>query len=129
MPQMNGVEFLEAARAIFPEARRALLTAYADTEAAIRAINGAKIDYYLMKPWEPLHERLYPIIDDLLDEWQGKALSKSGKRHCCHPEYLMARGQCYPKERQSQRACWAETQHYYAIRVHLSAGPDRPRPQ
>jgi thioredoxin reductase (NADPH) len=71
MPQMNGVEFLEAARAIFPEARRALLTAYADTDAAIRAINGAKIDYYLMKPWDPPNERLYPVVDDLLDEWKA----------------------------------------------------------
>lgn len=69
MPQMTGVEFLEQAMTIFPEAKRVLLTAYADTEAAIRSINNAKIDYYLMKPWEPPEEHLYPILDDLLDDW------------------------------------------------------------
>ncbi|HEX6477040.1 MAG TPA: response regulator, partial [Acidimicrobiales bacterium] len=58
MPQMNGVEFLERARELYPEARRVLLTAYADTEAAIGAINKADVDYYLMKPWDPPEERL-----------------------------------------------------------------------
>lgn len=71
MPQMSGVEFLEQAMSIFPEAKRALLTAYADTDAAIRAINNTKIDYYLMKPWDPPEERLYPVLDDLLDDWQA----------------------------------------------------------
>jgi len=60
MPQMSGVEFLEQAIEMFPEAKRALLTAYADTDAAIRAINTAGVDYYLMKPWDPPEERLYP---------------------------------------------------------------------
>ncbi len=69
MPQMNGVEFLEQAMEIFPEAKRVLLTAYADTDAAIRAINSAKLDYYLLKPWDPPEERLYPVLDDLLDDW------------------------------------------------------------
>jgi thioredoxin reductase (NADPH) len=69
MPQMSGVEFLEQSMNIFPEAKRVLLTAYADTEAAIRSINKAKIDYYLMKPWDPPEEHLYPILDDLLDDW------------------------------------------------------------
>ena len=69
MPQMTGVEFLEKASHIFPDARRVLLTAYADTEAAIRAINIAKLDYYLLKPWDPPEERLYPILDDLLEDW------------------------------------------------------------
>jgi len=69
MPQMSGVEFLERSMDIFPEAKRILLTAYADTEAAIRSINKAKIDYYLMKPWDPPEEHLYPILDDLLDDW------------------------------------------------------------
>ena len=69
MPQMSGVEFLEQSMDIFPEAKRVLLTAYADTEAAIRSINKAKIDYYLMKPWDPPEEHLYPILDDLLDDW------------------------------------------------------------
>jgi len=71
MPQMTGVEFLERAIAVYPDAKRVLLTAYADTDAAIRAINDAQIDYYLMKPWHPPEERLYPIIDDLLDDWQA----------------------------------------------------------
>ena len=71
MPGMSGVEFLELAREEFPEAKRALLTAYADTDAAIRAINNVKIDYYLLKPWDPPDERLYPVIQDLLDDWQA----------------------------------------------------------
>lgn len=71
MPQMSGVEFLEQALQIFPVAKRALLTAYADTDAAIRAINTTKIDYYLMKPWDPPQERLYPVLNDLLDDWQA----------------------------------------------------------
>ena len=69
MPQMNGVEFLEQALEIFPNAKRALLTAYADTDAAIRAINSTQIDYYLLKPWDPPEERLYPVLNDLLDDW------------------------------------------------------------
>ena len=69
MPQMNGVEFLERAREVYPEARRVLLTAYADTEAAIGAINRADVHYYLLKPWDPPEERLYPVIDDLLEDW------------------------------------------------------------
>ncbi len=71
MPGMGGVDFLEKAAALFPDAKRVLLTAYADTDAAIRAINRARIDYYLMKPWDPPEERLYPILDDLLDDWRA----------------------------------------------------------
>lgn len=71
MPQMSGVEFLEQALELFPKVKRALLTAYADTDAAIRAINTVQIDYYLMKPWDPPEERLYPVLDDLLDDWQA----------------------------------------------------------
>src|SRR3954454_16918251 len=69
MPHISGVDFLEQAINIFPEAKRVLLTAYADTEAAIKSINKAKIDYYLMKPWDPPEEHLFPILDDLLDDW------------------------------------------------------------
>ncbi|MBE9105943.1 FAD-dependent oxidoreductase [Nostoc cf. edaphicum LEGE 07299] len=69
MPQMGGVEFLERAKGIFPNAKRALLTAYADTDAAIKSINSARLDYYLLKPWNPPEERLYPVLDDLLDDW------------------------------------------------------------
>lgn len=71
MPEMTGVEFLEKAMGIFPDAKRVLLTAYADTEAAIRAINQVKIDYYLMKPWDPPEDKLYPVLGDLLDDWQA----------------------------------------------------------
>ena len=71
MPGMTGVEFLERARTLFPDARRVLLTAYADTEAAIRAINTARIHYYLNKPWDPPEERLYPILSDLLEDWKA----------------------------------------------------------
>ncbi|MEL6676147.1 MAG: FAD-dependent oxidoreductase, partial [Bacteroidota bacterium] len=71
MPEMLGVEFLESAKKIFPEAKRVLLTAYSDTDAAIKAINDVQLDYYLMKPWDPPQEKLYPIINELLDEWQA----------------------------------------------------------
>jgi thioredoxin reductase (NADPH) len=71
MPQMSGVEFLEQAMQLYPDAKRALLTAYADTDAAIRAINSVRIDYYLLKPWDPPEECLYPVLDDLLDDWQA----------------------------------------------------------
>src|SRR6204780_136566 len=71
MPGMTGVEFLEKAREIYPEAKRVLLTAYADTEAAIGAINTARIHYYLTKPWDPPEEKLYPVLDDLLQDWNA----------------------------------------------------------
>ncbi|WP_248960215.1 FAD-dependent oxidoreductase [Sphaerisporangium perillae] len=69
MPQMNGIQFLEAAMDIFPRARRVLLTAYADTDAAIDAINIVDLDHYLLKPWNPPEEKLYPVVDALLDAW------------------------------------------------------------
>ena len=69
MPEMIGVDFLEQAKAHFPDAKRVLLTAYSDTDAAIKAINEVQLDYYLLKPWDPPEERLYPILDDLLDDW------------------------------------------------------------
>jgi thioredoxin reductase (NADPH) len=71
MPEMSGVEFLERAVALVPEAKRALLTAYSDTDAAIRAINEVNLDYYLLKPWNPPEEHLYPVVDDLLADWQA----------------------------------------------------------
>src|SRR6202021_2884386 len=71
MPHMDGVVFLQEARKIFPEAKRALLTAYADTNAAISAINQASLDYFFMKPWDPPSERLYPQLNDLLEDWQA----------------------------------------------------------
>src|SRR5260221_6322946 len=71
MPEMSGVEFLNKAIAIFPEAKRVLLTAYADTDAAIQAINQARIQHYLLKPWDPPEDQLYPVLDDLLEDWQA----------------------------------------------------------
>jgi thioredoxin reductase (NADPH) len=71
MPQMNGVEFLEEAMKYYPAARRVLLTAYADTNAAIEAINVVDLDYYLLKPWDPPEEKLYPVIDEQLDAWRA----------------------------------------------------------
>ncbi|MDX1941430.1 MAG: FAD-dependent oxidoreductase [Saprospiraceae bacterium] len=70
MPEMAGVDFLESAKVIFPDAKRVLLTAYSDTDAAIKAINDVQLDYYLMKPWDPPNEKLFPVLNDLLDEWR-----------------------------------------------------------
>ena len=69
MPQMNGIEFLERAMDIYPGAKRVLLTAYADTDAAINAINVVDLDHYLLKPWDPPEEKLYPVVDGLLEAW------------------------------------------------------------
>jgi thioredoxin reductase (NADPH) len=71
MPGITGVEFLERSREVYPNSRRVLLTAYADTEAAIQAINSARIHYYLNKPWDPPEEKLYPVLSDLLDDWKA----------------------------------------------------------
>jgi thioredoxin reductase (NADPH) len=76
MPEMSDVEFLTEARKIFPNAKRTLLTAYADT--AIHAINDADLDYYLSKPWDPPEENLYPVLDDLLDDWQADFVPYEG---------------------------------------------------
>ncbi|MEN8041887.1 MAG: FAD-dependent oxidoreductase [Actinomycetota bacterium] len=74
MPSMTGTEFLLQAQELFPEAKRILLTAYADTEAAIQAINEVGLDQYLMKPWTPPEDKLYPVLDDALDDWQAHAV-------------------------------------------------------
>jgi thioredoxin reductase (NADPH) len=71
MPDMTGVEFLEQARQYAPDAKLVLLTAYAESEVAIKAINDIGLDYYLLKPWDPPEERLYGVVDDLLDDWQA----------------------------------------------------------
>lgn len=70
MPEMEGVAFLEKAKIFYPEAKRVLLTAYSDTDAAIKAINDVQLDFYLTKPWDPPTEKLFPVLNDLLDEWQ-----------------------------------------------------------
>ncbi len=71
MPDMPGVDFLAAARQYYPEAKRVLLTAYSDIEAAIKAINDVQLDYYLTKPWDPPEEKLYPALNELLEEWRA----------------------------------------------------------
>jgi len=72
MPQVSGLDVLGQAMRLFPQAKRTLLTAYADTNAAIAAINTAKVHYYLLKPWDPPEEKLYPVLDDLLEDWQAE---------------------------------------------------------
>ena len=71
MPVMSGVEFLAQATHVFPAAKKVLLTAYADTNAAIAAINQVRLDYYLLKPWDPPEQNLYPVLDDLLEDWHA----------------------------------------------------------
>ena len=79
MPEVNGIEFLESAMDLFPRARRALLTAYADTDAAIAAINVVDVDHYLLKPWEPPEEKLYPIIDEMIDAYSAERDAQVGE--------------------------------------------------
>ena len=78
MPEMSGLEFLEQAMDLFPNARRALLTAYADTDAAIQAINVIDLDHYLLKPWEPPDEKLYPVVDELIELWRDTGDQQAG---------------------------------------------------
>ncbi len=85
MPAMEGTEYLVEARKIVPDAKRVLLTAYADTDAAIAAINEVALDYYLLKPWDPPEEQLYPVVEDLLTTWEsGAALAAGGVRVVGH---------------------------------------------
>src|ERR671937_297563 len=78
MPGMDGTDYLVRARTIFPDAKRVLLTAYADTDAAIAAINDVALDYYLLKPWDPPEEQLFPVVEDLLTTWEGGAALEAG---------------------------------------------------
>ncbi|HEX4437126.1 MAG TPA: FAD-dependent oxidoreductase [Solirubrobacteraceae bacterium] len=85
MPGMDGTDYLVKARLVYPEAKRVLLTAYADTDAAISAINEVALDYYLLKPWDPPEEQLYPVVEDLLTTWEsGAALEAGGVRVIGH---------------------------------------------
>src|ERR1700754_1601113 len=102
MPQMNGIEFLERAMDLYPGARRALLTAYADTNAAIDAINVVDVDHYLLKPWDPPEEKLYPVIDALLDAWlisdhrpvpETKVVGHRWSARCSEVREFLARNQ------------------------------------
>src|SRR3954451_22842446 len=81
MPGLSGTDYLVKAREVVPEAKRVLLTPYADAEAAISAINDVALDYYLLKPWDPPEEQLFPIVEDLLTTWEaGAALEAGGVR-------------------------------------------------
>src|SRR5580700_6737545 len=102
MPQMNGIEFLEQAMDIYPGARRVLLTAYADTGAAIDAINVVDLDHYLLKPWDPPEEKLYPVVDALLDAWlvsdhrpvpETKVVGHRWSARCSEVREFLARNQ------------------------------------
>jgi thioredoxin reductase (NADPH) len=102
MPHMSGIEFLSAAIREFPEARRVLLTAYADTQAAIDAINVVKLDHYLLKPWDPPDRHLYPVLDDLLDQWSAsyrtpfegiRVIGTRWSRRCYEARDFLARNQ------------------------------------
>lgn len=85
MPGLSGTDFLVQARELVPDAKRVLLTAYADTEAAIQAINEVSLDYYLLKPWDPPEELLYPVVQDLLTTWEARAaLDSAGARVIGH---------------------------------------------
>src|ERR671915_1812846 len=86
MPGMSGTDYLVQARTLVPDAKRVLLTAYADTEAAIAAINDVALDYYLLKPWDPPEEQLFPIVEDLLTTWEsGASLEAGGGRNAGPP--------------------------------------------
>jgi thioredoxin reductase (NADPH) len=102
MPYMSGIEFLSAAICDFPDVRRVLLTAYADTEAAIHAINVVKLDHYLLKPWDPPNRNLYPVLDDLLDQWSAsyhapfegiRVIGTRWSRRCYEVRDFLARNQ------------------------------------
>jgi thioredoxin reductase (NADPH) len=102
MPHMTGIEFLTAAIRQFPDVRRVLLTAYADTEAAIGAINVVKLDHYLLKPWDPPDRNLYPVLDDLLDQWSAsyrapfegvRVIGTRWSRRCYEARDFLARNQ------------------------------------
>jgi thioredoxin reductase (NADPH) len=105
MPQMSGIEFLEEAMDLYPLARRVLLTAYADTHAAIDAINVVDLDHYLLKPWDPPQEKLYPVIDCLLDAWR-----EAGDRVIPHTKII---GHPWSARSSQVREFLARNQLYY----------------
>jgi thioredoxin reductase (NADPH) len=105
MPEMSGIDFLEAAMDVFPLARRVLLTAYADTHAAINAINLVDLDHYLLKPWDPPEEKLYPVVDALLEQWHTV-----GDRAIPHTKVI---GHRWNARSWEVRQFLARNQHYY----------------
>jgi len=113
MPQTTGVEFLAQAMDIAPTARRVLLTAYADTEVAIRAINEIRLDHYLMKPWHPPEERLYPVLDDLIDDWRSAAAASGAATVEASPDVIRVIGHRWSQESQAVRDMLAHNQIPY----------------
>jgi thioredoxin reductase (NADPH) len=112
MPEMTGVEFLARAADIAPGARRVLLTAYADTEVAIRAINEIRLDHYLMKPWHPPEERLYPVLDDLLEDWKATSAA-DGASAAADADNVRLVGHRWSEESQRVRDLLAHNQVPY----------------
>ncbi len=102
MPGMGGAEFLARSRDVFPLARKVLLTAYADTEAAIESINHAKIDHYLVKPWDPPEEKLFPVIDELLADWRSKVPYRY------YEDYLLGSDDVELHRLEEQHSVWSE---------------------
>jgi thioredoxin reductase (NADPH) len=113
MPQMTGVEFLAQAADVVPAARRVLLTAYADTEVAIRAINEIRLDHYLMKPWHPPEERLYPVLDDLLEDWRASEVVAGGVPTLAESESVRVIGHRWSEESLRVRDLLAQSQVPY----------------
>ena len=119
MPQMNGVEFLERAMDVYPGARRVLLTAYADTSAAIDAINVVDLDHYLLKPWDPPEEKLYPVVDAMLETWRAsdhrvvpetKVIGHRWSARSSEVREFLARNQVpyrwFPSDEPEGSGCW-----------------------
>jgi thioredoxin reductase (NADPH) len=125
MPELNGIEFLEQAMDIYPGARRVLLTAYADTGAAIDAINVVDLDHYLLKPWDPPEEKLYPVVDALLDAWlrsdlrpvpETKVVGHRWSARCSEVREFLARNQVPYR--------WYNSDEPEGIRLLEAAGAD-----
>ncbi len=100
MPEMGGAEFLARSRDLFPLARKVLLTAYADTEAAIQSINQAKIDHYLVKPWDPPEEKLFPVLDELLADWRSEV------PYSYYEDYLLGSDDVELRRLEEQHGVW-----------------------
>ena len=112
MPRMTGVELLAQSADLAPKARRVLLTAYADTEVAMRAINEIRLDHYLMKPWHPPEEHLYPVLDDLLDDWRA-AVEPASAGAVADGEAVSVIGHHFSRESQRVRDLLANNQIAY----------------
>jgi len=122
MPQMTGIELLERVRPLAPDAKLVLLTAYADTDVAIKAINDIDLDHYLLKPWSPPEERLYPVLDDLLDDWERatslrfdgvRVVGNKWSQACYETRMFLARNHVHYQWLELERD--AEAQRLYAL--------------